>query len=156
MPDGIDHRLMVPPFLRIADSRRTPSGDAMVVWDLRIAQPNVTHVPTPALHSLEHLLATHLKRRDTSVLNVGVMGCQTGLYINAWTDSFLRMASLLESALSAVKDAEAVPLANPRECGWAEHHSLEGAQAIAAWLNSTRSQWNDPYGAGGVHTSPRK
>ena len=88
----------------------------------------------PVLHSLEHFLAVLLRDASDAVLNVGLMGCQTGLYLNAGIGDFDTMAALLEKALTAIGSSSAVPLANAIDCGWAENHSLDGAQSVAAWL----------------------
>lgn len=143
MPD-IDHRIMLPPFLRTMATLPATPGASFALWDLRIAQPNVSHVSMPALHSLEHLLGSALRDQTDLVLNVGLMGCQTGVYISALVDDFDHMADLLETALLEATRATTVPLANPVECGWAAHHSLEGAQELAAWLLNRRADWRTP------------
>src|SRR5690348_9905609 len=138
----IDHRYMTPPSLRIVDQRVGLAGDQVFVWDLRIAQPNVSNVAMPVVHSLEHFLGSYLKGGSESVAAVAPMGCQTGFYIVAVNiGTFEEMASLLEKALTAVAGAAEVPLANARQCGWAQNHSLTGAQELAAWLLRRRSDW---------------
>lgn len=134
MPD-MDHRLMTPPFLRVVSAKTTPSGDSVYLWDLRIGQANVSYVAMPTLHSMEHFLGDHFRAEDCGVVNVGLMGCQTGLYITTLgIGTFAEMAAVLSQALAPIPQARSVPLANDRECGWADNHSLAGAQALAAWL----------------------
>src|SRR5690242_682497 len=102
----IDHRFMTPPSLRIAEQRAGSAGDQVFVWDLRIAQPNVSNVAMPVVHSLEHFLGSYLKGATGSVATVAPMGCQTGFYIvTVNIGTFDEMASLLEQALTAVAGA---------------------------------------------------
>jgi len=139
----IDHRFMTPPSLRVSERRRTPSGDEVVQWDLRIAQPNVSHIAMPIIHSLEHFLGSYLRSNSDRITTVAPMGCQTGFYIGAiGISEFDEMAELLAGALEAVGTATEVPLANPVQCGWAENHTLDGAQRLAAWLLLRRDEWH--------------
>ncbi|MDK7200509.1 S-ribosylhomocysteine lyase, partial [Corynebacterium amycolatum] len=42
-----------------------------------------------------------------------------------------------------ILQAEAVPAANEKQCGWGANHSLEGAQeAVRAFLDK-RSEWEE-------------
>jgi|ERR1035438_3277497 S-ribosylhomocysteine lyase len=141
----LDHRFMTPPSLRIVDQRAGAAGDQVFVWDLRIAQPNVSHVAMPVVHSLEHFLGSYLKDSSPAIVAVAPMGCQTGLYIVAINiGTFEDMAALLERGLASVAEAADVPLANVLQCGWAQNHSLAGVQELAAWLLRNRSGWAEP------------
>ena len=161
MPD-LNHKDVVPPYLRPNEKRTTSSGDAVLMWHLRIAQPNAKPLasdysgsldsldrfgPLPAewIHSLEHFLLDHLLATTDSVISVGVMGCRTGLYIVVIEiEHFETMADLVAGALRTVATANAVPHADEVHCGWAAHHSLAGAQLVAAWLLEHRAEWADP------------
>jgi S-ribosylhomocysteine lyase len=143
MPD-LDHRFMVPPFLRISDRRKTPGGGEMILWDLRVSQPNIAHVPPRVLHSVEHFLLDYLKARSDAVICAAPMGCGTGFYIAAYgVADFDTMAALVEDTLTAITTATAVPHANEIRCGRADHHSLAGAQRVAALLLNRRNDWAD-------------
>jgi S-ribosylhomocysteine lyase len=138
----IDHRFMTPPSLRIVDERAGSDGDRVFVWDLRIAQPNVSNIAMPVVHSMEHFLGSYLKGASEAIVAVAPMGCQTGFYIVAVNiGTFDEMASLLEKALASVSGATEVPLSNVRQCGWAENHSIAGAQDLADWLLRRRPDW---------------
>jgi len=140
----IDHRLMVPPFLRVMEQRRSTSGGETFLWDLRVAQPNVSSIAMPTVHSLEHFLSSELRSKSPKVLAVAPMGCQTGFYIVAIDiGDYDEMSRLLATALEAVLVASEVPLANDVQCGWAQNHSLVGAQRVAAWLLDHRGQWRN-------------
>ena len=141
----IDHRFMAPPFLRIMEQRQSSHGGETYLWDLRIAQPNVTSIPMSTIHSIEHLLATQLRAASDAVVAVAPMGCQTGFYIvTVDLGDWDKMAMLIIGALQAVLAATEVPLANNVQCGWAQNHNLTGAQEVAAWLLHHSSEWQDP------------
>jgi len=136
---------MTPPSLRVTGQRPAPSGEITYIWDLRVAQPNVSHMAMPVVHSMEHFLGTYLRSASGQVIAVAPMGCQTGFYIvTTGIGGFGQMSELLADALGAVASATAVPVANPVQCGWAENHTLSGAQELAAWLLRRRAEWDDP------------
>lgn len=137
---------MAPPFVRVVHELPGPGG-VIHVWDLRVAQPNVSHVPMPVLHSLEHFLGTELRTASEHVVMVGVMGCQTGLYIVTLDLGEQDLSSLVADALRHIVQADRVPLANNMDCGWAENHSLQGAKEIAMWLLRRRADWADAHEA---------
>ncbi len=139
----IDHRYMTPPSLRIQHELISSAGTRVCVWDLRLAQPNVSNVPMMVMHSVEHFLGTFLREENAGVVAVAPMGCQTGLYIVALdVVDFEEIASLLAHTLERIAQATEVPLADCIHCGWAENHSLAGAQELAAWLLRQRSDWH--------------
>jgi S-ribosylhomocysteine lyase len=143
VPD-IDHRVMTPPSLRVTRHVSGPAGDQISVWDLRLAQPNVSHVGMSAIHSFEHFLGTYLRQLADYVVLAAPMGCQTGFYIvTVGMDDFDTLKQLLSTALETVLSATEVPLANVEECGWAENHSLVGAQRLAQWLYNRRHTWQE-------------
>src|SRR5699024_932842 len=125
------HRAVAAPFVRIADRKELPGGDVLVKYDVRFKQPNVEHLEMPTVHSLEHMLAEHLRNHTAALIDFSPMGCQTGFYalmLNVKTDKFLE---ILENCLNAVVNATQVPAANAVQCGWGASHSLAGAQEAA-------------------------
>lgn len=149
----LDHRMMVPPFLRITTTF-VVDGTTLQIWDFRLAQPNVSHVAMATVHSLEHFLGDHFARLGTAersgtpiagsglVLGVAPMGCQTGFYLyTAGISDVDVMSELVADSLAPIASAEEVPLANTIQCGWAQNHSLRGVQDLASWLLSRRSTW---------------
>ena len=140
----IDHRTMTPPSLRVVKSRDLDAGDTLRIWDFRIAQPNVSHVSMPVVHSIEHFLGSYFAEHEPRVVAVAPMGCQTGFYIVTLNVGTLpEISRLIVVALSAIETAVEVPLANVTDCGWAENHSLPGAQALASWLLSRSDTWHE-------------
>ena len=64
---------------------KTPSGDVITTFDIRMTEPNRQDAIKPeALHAIEHLAATYLRNdaqwRDR-VVYWGPMGCCTGNYL---------------------------------------------------------------------------
>jgi S-ribosylhomocysteine lyase len=139
VPD-IDHRTMMPPFLRVSHELAGPGGITRV-WDLRVGQPNVTHVAMPVIHSLEHFLGSSLRDASDQIVVAAPMGCQTGFYIVTVDMDVDGLMPILTAALENVLEADEVPLANSVQCGWAENHSLQGAKEVAAWLLRRSEDW---------------
>ena len=138
----LDHREMAPPFLRESHRVPTPSGAEVVVWDLRIGQPNVTRLPGRVLHSVEHALIVYLRAASPSIITAAPMGCGTGFYVVTLGHvDFAELSELLADALRELQSATEVPKVSMSECGAAEFHSLAGAQEVARWLLSRRGEW---------------
>lgn len=110
-------------------------GDA-VTYDLRMKTPNQgDYLANPALHTLEHLLATYLRSSAHSrqIIYVGPMGCRTGFYIVA-RDSLSRqdMLALLRQAFAfAAAFQGEIPGAQRIQCGNYLEHDLPGCQREA-------------------------
>jgi len=139
---NLDHRAVAAPFVRIADRKDLPGGDVLVKYDVRFKQPNVEHLEMPTVHSLEHMLAEHLRNHTDALIDFSPMGCQTGFYalmLGVETDEFLE---ILEKGLNDVVNATEVPAANEVQCGWGDSHSLEGAQEAARELLPKRDEWS--------------
>lgn len=111
-------------------------GDC-VTYDLRLKTPNAgDYVAVPAMHTLEHLIATFVRSSDRSdeVVYFGPMGCRTGCYL------ILRDSVSAGDAIALVQDAFRfaaafegdIPGAQKRECGNYLEHDLPGTKAEAA------------------------
>lgn len=138
---NLDHRAVRAPYVRVADSKTLPGGDVLTKFDLRFSQPNVDHLPMPVVHSLEHLMAEHLRNHTDAVVDVSPMGCQTGFYallLDTEQEAFL---PLLEATLRDVLAATEVPAANEVQCGWGASHDLAGAQEAARGFLEHRGEW---------------
>ncbi len=107
-------------------------------FDLRFKKPNAgDFLAQPALHSIEHMLATALRagQYGKHILYFGPMGCRTGFYLLTESlhvaDAYAAVKDGIEEALSY----DSVPGAKKSECGnWLEH-DLGGAKAeLAAYL----------------------
>lgn len=140
---NLDHRTVAAPYVRIADRKELPGGDVLVKYDVRFTQPNVEHLETETVHSLEHLIAELMRNRTDALIDFSPMGCRTGFYaltLGLEPDEFL---PILEATLRDVIDADEVPAANEVQCGWGEHHSLEGAKDAAMAMLASRDEWDE-------------
>jgi S-ribosylhomocysteine lyase len=140
---NLDHRTVVAPYIRLADHKELPHGDTLSKFDVRFTQPNQEHLEMTAVHSLEHLFAEKSRDHSDRVIDFSPMGCQTGFYLLIAGDmGFDEVAELVESTLTDVLHAEAVPAANETQCGWGANHSLEAAQSAARDFLAHRAEWS--------------
>lgn len=138
---NLDHRAVKAPYVRVADTKALPGGDVLTKFDIRFCQPNVEHLQMPVIHSLEHLMAEHMRNHSDAVIDISPMGCQTGFYallLDTDQEAFL---PLLETTLRDVLAAEEVPAANEVQCGWGASHDLSGAQEAARAFLDKRDEW---------------
>lgn len=133
----IDHeRLEAGIFVSRQD--RTPSGDTLTTFDIRMTRPNREEALSPkALHAMEHLAATFLRNHPEwkdRVVYWGPMGCCTGNYLILQGDLESKdILPLMRETMRFVADFEGdVPGATPRDCGNYSFMDLEAAKAAAA------------------------
>ncbi|AIQ62909.1 S-ribosylhomocysteine lyase [compost metagenome] len=128
----LDHTKVIAPYVRIAGTERNGKGGIVQKYDLRLLQPNADAVPTAALHTLEHLLATYLRDELPGIIDISPMGCRTGFYLIIWDEhSPADVAAALTKVLHKVLETETVPAVSPLECGNYKDHSLFGAKEYA-------------------------
>jgi len=140
---NLDHRTVVAPYVRLADTKRLPAGDELSKYDIRFTQPNVAHLEMATVHSLEHLFAEHSRNHSRRVVAFSPMGCQTGSYLilqGEWADD--DVYALVENTLTDITTATEVPAANEVQCGWGANHTLEGAQDAARTFLDARAEWS--------------
>ena len=122
-------------------------GDC-ITYDLRLKYPNADdYVAVPALHTIEHLVATFVRSSDRSdeVVYFGPMGCRTGCYL------ILRDSVSRADAIRLVQDAFAftaafegeIPGAKKIECGNYLEHDLPAAKAEAAAYAACLDGWTE-------------
>jgi S-ribosylhomocysteine lyase len=130
----LDHLTMPAPQVRRAGTLTGPKGDVISKFDLRFIKPNTDAIPTAAVHTLEHLLATYMRERLDGLIDLSPMGCRTGFYLTVWGDvsgEAVRDA-LLYSLKRVVETAwDEVPGTTAIECGNYRDHSLFGAKEYA-------------------------
>jgi S-ribosylhomocysteine lyase len=130
----IDHLTMAAPQVRAAGVQIGPKGDAITKFDLRFVRPNTEAMPTGAVHTLEHLLATYMRERLEGIVDLSPMGCRTGFYLTVLGEvsGETVQAALLYSLRKVVATEWAeVPGTTAKECGNYRDHSLFGAQEYA-------------------------
>ncbi|MDF2946147.1 MAG: S-ribosylhomocysteine lyase [Bacillales bacterium] len=139
---NLDHTKVVAPYVRLASISKGSHGDVLYKYDVRFCQPNKEYMEMPSLHSLEHLMAEHIRNHHDFVFDVGPMGCQTGFYVSLINDGdYETFLNLLKNTLQDVINADEVPACNEIQCGWAASHSLEGAKELARTMLSKSDEW---------------
>ena len=124
---SVDHRYIVP---GIFTSRVDEVGNGIVTtYDIRLTRPNrEPAVDVGAMHSLEHIIATFLRNDPDwkdDVIYWGPMGCQTGFYLLLKGDRAPReIYDLILRAFKTAADAEDVPGATAKNCGFYLMHNL--------------------------------
>ena len=131
---SVDHTRIIP---GIYTSRVDHLGDYTVTtYDIRMKRPNVEPaVDVAAMHSLEHLIATHLRNDPDwkdEVIYWGPMGCLTGFYlILKGSRPSRELYDLMLKSFRSVADAREVPGTAPKNCGNYLMHNLEMAKWYA-------------------------
>ena len=131
----VNHMRMVPGiYVSRADE---VGGGRVTTYDIRLKRPNREPVvDLPAIHSLEHLIATYLRNDPEwkdEVIYWGPMGCLTGFYLILRGSRAPReIFGLVLRAFRAAEKAEEVPGAAPENCGTWRLHNLEMARWYAA------------------------
>lgn len=128
----LDHNLVKAPYVRVAGVAKNDKGSTVQKYDLRFLQPNQDALPTGALHTLEHLLATYLRDELDGIIDISPMGCRTGFYLIKWEeDSPEVVVEALEKTLQRILDTEEVPAVSQISCGNYKDHSLFSAKEYA-------------------------
>ena len=122
-------------------------GDC-VTYDLRLKYPNADdYVAVPALHTLEHLIATYVRssERSDEVVYFGPMGCRTGCYlIMRDSVSHADAIALVRSAFRFAADFEGeIPGAKKIECGNYLEHDLPEAKREAERYCRALEGWTE-------------
>ena len=132
---SVDHRAIVP---GIFISREDQVGSGTVTtYDIRLKRPNIEPaIDVGAMHSLEHIIATFLRNDPEwkdDIVYWGPMGCLTGFYLLLkGSRSSREIYDLILRAFQAVGDAESVPGATAKNCGFYLMHNLGLAKWYAA------------------------
>ncbi len=106
--------------------------DGIATFDLRFKKPNAgDYIAQPALHSIEHMLATALRNgsRKEDIVYFGPMGCRTGFYLLTKRLGYEDVLAALLDAVAVCLTMDGVPGSARRECGNYLEHDLAGAKA---------------------------
>lgn len=140
---NLDHRSVAAPYVRIADRKELPGGDTLIKYDVRFSQPNESHLEMPAIHSIEHLTAEHMRNHTEALIDFSPMGCQTGFYALMLGVEDTEFKNLLEATFQDILNADEVPAANEVQCGWGANHSLEAAKSAVREFLDERAAWDE-------------
>lgn len=141
----LDHNLVKAPYVRLAGGETHETGATLQKYDLRFLQPNQDALPTGALHTLEHLLATWMRDELTGIIDISPMGCRTGFYLIIWGEHTpAEVRDALVTVLEKVIVAETVPAVSAKECGNYKDHSLFAAKEYAKQVLAQKIS-HDPF-----------
>jgi S-ribosylhomocysteine lyase len=147
----LDHDEVRAPYVRRAGSIHTGGkscGCEITKFDLRFTQPNVSFLPVEAMHTLEHLLATNLRKYTNDLVDISPMGCRTGFYsVFVGDKGPCEVAEYLVKSLEDVLEADEIPGAGKKSCGNYLSHDLDGAKEVARkFLDADKTRLTDVYG----------
>lgn len=121
----------------VSRTDRTPSGDTLTTFDVRMTEPNRQQpLDGATLHTIEHLAATFLRNhpqwRDR-IVYWGPMGCCTGNYLIVSGEySSREILPLLVETFRFIAGFEGeVPGATARDCGNYTYMDLDSARREA-------------------------
>ena len=132
----LDHDKVTAPYIRKAKVMGVnPKYPECVIskFDVRFAQPNQKYIPNDALHTLEHLFATFMRKYTDELIDISPMGCRTGFYFVFCNDKEVTwVAEMIYQALQEVLEFNgSIPGAARKECGNYLEHDLESAKLWA-------------------------
>lgn len=131
------NHLILEPGVYVSRHDRTPSGDVLTTFDVRMTAPNrEPALPPRALHTIEHLAATWLRNNPewgSRIIYWGPMGCCTGSYliVSGETEPEEIVPVLTEMFEWIASFSGDIPGATPRDCGNYTFNDLDGARAAA-------------------------
>lgn len=121
----------------VSRTDRTPSGDTLTTFDVRMTEPNRQQpLDGATLHTIEHLAATFLRNhpqwRDR-IVYWGPMGCCTGNYLIVSGEySSREILPLLVETFRFIAGFDGdVPGATARDCGNYTYMDLDSARREA-------------------------
>lgn len=128
----LDHTKVKAPYVRIAGRQEHQRGICITKFDLRLLQPNKEAFSTAAMHTIEHLLATHIRDYLEGVIDISPMGCRTGFYLILWgKTSVEKVRDALVKSLEIITKSDKAPATTIKQCGHFRDHSLFGAKIYA-------------------------
>lgn len=116
---------------------KTPSGDIITTFDIRMKRPNREAALDPrAIHTIEHLAATFLRNEPQwkeKVIYWGPMGCLTGNYLILAGDLAPEdIIPLMQQTFRFIAEFEGeIPGATARDCGNYTFNNLPLARSEA-------------------------
>ena len=131
----LDHTAVKAPYIRLIGTETGLRGDVISNFDVRFVQPNEQEIPTAALHTLEHSIASILRDHIEGVIDISPFGCRTGFHLLMWGEPAVAdvVGAVTQSLRTIAEDfTEAdVPGVDAFSCGNYRDHSLHGAREWA-------------------------
>ena len=138
---SLDHTKVKAPYIREAGIIVVDDKNKIYKYDIRLIQPNSGLIPSPVLHSLEHLLAVTMRNYTGGIIDISPMGCQTGFYLITLNQSYKDVIDIFEKSLHDLLAFQEVPFANVIQCGSAGYHDLLGAKKYAQIMLDGKNNW---------------
>lgn len=149
----LDHCAVKAPYVRHCGVHQVGSDGVVNKFDIRFCQPNKEAMQPAAIHTLEHLLAVHIRKHAEKyahfdIIDISPMGCQTGYYlVVSGTPTVEEIIDLLEATMNEALTVTEVPAATEKECGQAKLHDLEGAKRLMRyWLSQPKEELKKVFG----------
>ncbi|EZH66088.1 S-ribosylhomocysteine lyase [Geomicrobium sp. JCM 19038] len=143
----LDHTKVKAPYVRQAGVQHIGTDGIVHKFDIRFAQPNVTNLNPPEIHTLEHLLAIHIREYTEAydhieIIDLSPMGCQTGFYLIVdGPAQVTEIIDILEKTMTRGLQYDYVPAATELECGQAKLHDLDVAKTwMTYWLKQDKKE----------------
>lgn len=117
---------------------KTPSGDVITTFDIRLTEPNREPALAPeALHTMEHLAATYLRNNQEwkeRIVYWGPMGCCTGNYLLMQGNlEPYEILPLLKDTFKFISEFDGeIPGATAKDCGNYTFNDLTAAKEAAS------------------------
>lgn len=128
----LDHTKVKAPFVRKCCTQKGHNGDVITKFDIRFMQPNKEEMQSEGIHTLEHLMATHLREKADYIIDVSPMGCRTGFYMVTWGEHEVQeIIDIVTYALEKALEDTEIPAMNEVQCGNYKLHSIELAKNYA-------------------------
>ena len=134
----------------VSRTDRTPSGDIITTFDIRLTEPNRQEAIAPrALHAMEHLPATFLRNHPQwkdRIIYWGPMGCCTGNYLIVSGEATpADILPLMRETFAFIAGYRGeIPGATPRDCGNYSFMDLDAARnAAQTYLDEVLSHPTD-------------
>ncbi len=134
----------------VSRTDRTPSGDIITTFDIRLTEPNRQEAIAPrALHAMEHLAATFLRNHPQwkdRIIYWGPMGCCTGNYLIVSGEATpADILPLMRETFAFIAGYRGeIPGATPRDCGNYSFMDLDAARnAAQTYLDEVLSHPTD-------------
>lgn len=130
----LDHTKVKAPYVRKAGVEKFKDVE-INKFDIRFLQPNEKEMPTGAMHTLEHFLATFMREKLDGIIDISPMGCRTGFYMIMWgNNSIETVKEAVVYALNKTLEQTEIPAANEIQCGNYRDHSLFAAKEYARFI----------------------
>lgn len=127
-----DHDKLMPGFYL------SGTANGVSTFDLRFKKPNQgDFIAQPALHSIEHIMATVLRNgvHKNDIVYFGPMGCRTGFYLLTVRMTYEEVLALLKESIPVALALDEIPGSRREECGNYLEHDLDGArEELRAYL----------------------